>query len=169
VDEASIRSDLSCNAGLILVPKQVVERLQNDDQLAALLADGVAHSLQLQSARIAKEFLEIYGAQAVAELALSAVPGAFIAADVGAGIAAHKVEVLMEEGRRRIALTLMADAGYDPWQAPEAWRLLAPKHLPMGVATTKYPNRSGYQLGILNLQYGSERASTSATHASQTN
>jgi hypothetical protein len=44
VDEASIRSDLSCNAGLILVPKQVVERLQNDDQLAALLAQ-VRHDI----------------------------------------------------------------------------------------------------------------------------
>jgi hypothetical protein len=27
----------------------------------------------------------------------------------------------------------MDDAGYDPWQAPEAWRLLAPKELPVDI------------------------------------
>jgi hypothetical protein len=59
----------------------------------------------------------------------------------------------MEEQRGRVALSLMEDAGYDPWQAPEAWRLLEPKKLPADLNSLKYPNRSGYQLGILNLQY----------------
>ncbi len=45
VDEPQIRSDVFCNDGLILIPKQALARLKNDDQLAALLADGVAYNL----------------------------------------------------------------------------------------------------------------------------
>jgi hypothetical protein len=41
-----------------------------------------------------------------------------------------KEQIQMEEQRGRIALALLADAGYDPRQAPEAWRLLDPKHAP---------------------------------------
>ena len=48
---------------------------------------------------------------------------------------------LLEEQRGRIALSLMADAGYDPWQAPEAWRLMQPKRLPGDVSALPYPDR----------------------------
>jgi hypothetical protein len=167
VDETRIRSELACNPGLILAPRQVVERLTSDDQLAALLADGVAYNLQLQSGRIAAEFLEIAGAHLAADLALASIPGAFLAADLGSGIAEHELEVKMEEQRGRIALELMSDAGYDPWQAPEAWRLLAPRNLPKDVATIRYPSRSGYQLGILNLQYSADRVSAASTSQPQ--
>jgi hypothetical protein len=64
-----------------------------------------------------------------------------------------KEQIQMEEQRGRIALALLADAGYDPRQAPEAWRLLDPKHAPADPSALAYPSRSGYQLGILNLQY----------------
>jgi hypothetical protein len=158
VDEAKIRADLSCNPGLILVPKQVVERLANDDQLAAVLADGVAAALQNQSARLILEYRGLVGAEIAGEIAAAFVPGINLAADVGTGMVAHRIAVHADEQRGRIALALMADAGYDPWQAPEAWRLLAPKHLPKDPVTTKYPSRSGYQLGILSLQYRTKKA-----------
>jgi hypothetical protein len=45
----------------------------------------------------------------------------------------------------------MADAGYDPRQAPEAWRLLAPKKMPKDPSLLKYPSRAGYQLSFLRL------------------
>ncbi len=64
----------------------------------------------------------------------------------------------MEEQRARVALALMADAGYDPWQAPEAWRLLAPKKRPKDPDSLAYPERSGYQLRFLDQQYGEKRA-----------
>jgi hypothetical protein len=59
----------------------------------------------------------------------------------------------MQQQRGRVALSLMADGGYDPWQAPEAWRLLTPKHLPANLSALKFPARSNYQLEILKLQY----------------
>jgi hypothetical protein len=64
----------------------------------------------------------------------------------------------MEEQRGRVALALLKDAGYDPWQAPEAWRLVTPKHLPKDLNSLKYPSLGGYQLGILNLQYKKDDA-----------
>jgi hypothetical protein len=153
VDEAKIRSAFSCNEGLILVPRQVVERLKSDDELAAVMADGVAHSIQLQSARLIAEWRELFGAELAGAVAEIFVPEVYFANEIGGDIVAHKIEMRMQEQAGRISLALMTDAGYDPWQAPEAWRLLAPKKLPGDVSMLKYPNRSGYQLGILNVQY----------------
>ena len=62
-----------------------------------------------------------------------------------------------------MALALMADAGVDPWQAPEAWRRVAPKVLPKDWETVKFPSRGGYQLGILNLQYSRGKAAAAAS------
>jgi hypothetical protein len=167
VDETRFREDLGCNVGLILIPKQVIDRLTNDDQLAAVLADGVAANLQWQSARLAAEFKELLGAEIAGYVIGAFVPGVDLGSDVGVGLVERKVLIHMQEQRGRIALALIADAGYDPWQAPEAWRLLAPKRLPKDVATTRYPSRSGYQLGILNLQYTPDRASAAGTASSQ--
>lgn len=162
VDDVKIRSEIVCNVGfvatpsnlgLVLVPKQVVERLGSDDELAAVMADGVAFNMQQQSARLIAEWRELFGAEAAGGIAEAFVPGFNFANEIGVDILAHKIEMRMEEQRGRVALALMTDAGYDPWQAPEAWRLLAPKNLPSDVSAVKYPSRSGYQLGILNLQY----------------
>jgi hypothetical protein len=65
----------------------------------------------------------------------------------------HERDLRQEEQRGRIALALISDAGYDPRQAPGAWRLLSKKNLPKDLDSLKYPSRSGYQLGILRLQY----------------
>jgi hypothetical protein len=78
-----------------------------------------------------------------------------------------KDQLLAEEQRGRVALALMADAGYDPWQAPEAWRLLWPKSLPKDLGALKYPNRSGYQFSILSLQYNGGKAARGAEAARQ--
>jgi hypothetical protein len=162
VDDVKIRSEIVCNVGfvatpnnlgLVLVPKQVVERLGSDDALAAVMADGVAFNMQQQSATLIAEWRELFGAEAAGGIAEAFVPELYFANEIGVDIMAHKIEVRMEEQRGRVALALMADAGYDPWQAPEAWRLLAPKKLTGDVSLLKYPSRSGYQLGILNLQY----------------
>ena len=52
VDEDKLRSEICSYEGLILVPTQVAERLKTDDELAAVLADGVAYNLQRQAARL---------------------------------------------------------------------------------------------------------------------
>lgn len=62
-----------------------------------------------------------------------------------------------------MALALMADAGFDPWQAPEAWRRVVPEELPKDWETVKFPSRGGYQLGILNLQYSRGKAAAGSS------
>lgn len=131
----------------------MIERLHSDDELAAVLASGIAANLQRQAARVVNENRVLFGGEVASQVAAAFVPGLDIAYWVGESVAANKIKIAMEEERGRVALALMANAEYDPWQAPEAWRLLAPKHLPQNVSSLKYPSRSGYQLGILNLQY----------------
>jgi hypothetical protein len=151
VDDPLLREDLECTEGLILVPRQVVERLANEDQLAAIMANGVAYSMEAQSARLYAEFLELQGVKAAGYLAGSFVPGIDVGTFVGGQVVNHEILKRIQEQAGRIALTLMADAGYDARQAPEAWRLLAPKKLPKDASALSYPSRAEYQLGILRL------------------
>ena len=163
VDEAQIREAFGCAAGLILVPKQVVDRLKNDSQLAAVLADGVAFNLQEQSPRWTEENMELAGSAIGGGVAGGFFPWAGLGTEVATGVLAYMAVQNRDEELERIELTLVADAGYDPWQAPEAWRLLAPKKLPADSSHLKYPNRAGYQLATLNLQYRREDAAKSGS------
>lgn len=147
VDELDIRSDLSCRDGLVLVPAAVVGRLHNDSQLAAVLADGVAANLQRQRARVAFGLGLLKAAEVASYIAISP------AGIAGTKIVGHDFQRKLEDERGRIALGLMADAGFDPWEAPEAWRLLAPGQLPKDLAKLKYPARSDYLMEILWMQY----------------
>jgi hypothetical protein len=146
VADDKARSVLSCNAGLILIPKNAVERLQNDDQLAAVLADGIALNF------IRQLFSTADGVKMGAEVA-GAVAAGFPGVLASDAIVNHVQALKLERECARIALQLMDDAGYDPWQAPEAWRLLAPKELPVDIQSLDYTREGKYQLSILKLQY----------------
>lgn len=148
VDYDKIRSAGACNAGLVLIPKNVVERLKSDDQLAAVLADAVSMHLRAQLVKFLPYELALLAGETtpVAEL--------WLAANVADVVVAEKDRVKLEHEVGRISLQLMADAGYDPWQAPEAWRLLE-KRRPENGAPLKYTSEGNYQLGILRLQYRS--------------
>lgn len=147
--------------GLILVPARLVARFKNDDQLAAVLADGIAYCLQ-QGAPIVIQVNRTTLVEGAGLAAASLVPYGYLAESVGGPIMESKHERALNEQRWRVALQLMADAGYDPWQAPEAWRLAEPGKLPADTGTLKYPDRSGYQLGILSLIYRKPVASQAA-------
>lgn len=144
--------------GLILVPKLIVDRLTRDDQLAAVLADGVAFNLQRQAARLYGEGRLLDGIQ---DLGYFFLPVGLTAV-VGGRMVERNMLYTMEEQRGRIALALVSDAGYDPWQSPEAWRLLAPKHLPTDPTSLHYPENSGYLLSILSVQYSKATTPSSA-------
>ena len=165
VDDTRNRSEICYLDGLILIPKQVVERLENDDQLAAVLADGVAYNLQRQGARTVEDNRLYMGTQLAADLASVVVPGLGLASLAGSSAVAHKIALAREQERDRISLSLLADAGYDPRQAPEAWRRLAPRRLPDQGKFLPYPERSGYQLSILKLQFSSDSQASSAPTA----
>ena len=92
--------------GIILVPHQVVERLQNDSQLATVLADGMARALERQQYRT-------QGERKVAWL-------------VGGMSSEMAIRTEEKEQSGRVSLALLHDAGYDIDQAPVAWWLLDP-------------------------------------------
>jgi hypothetical protein len=169
IDDARDRAEFCSADGLILIPTQVVERLKSDDQLAAVLADGVAYNLERQAARAVKANRIAFGG-----LVAGSIGGGFSAWLALAGEEAATAgepngltgdPMAMQEQRGRVALSLLADAGYDLRQAPEAWRLLAPKHLPSNFDSLKYPMRSGYQLAILILQYNAASAAAAPNTA----
>ena len=149
VENNKLRGAACLLDGAILVSTQTVERLKSDDLLAAIVADGVACNLQRQTARRVMAMRK----ELSVDIAGAFVPGVGFAAMLGLGMTTRDDMAAMREERLRIALALMRDAGFDPWQAPEAWRLLAPKKLPVNPASIPYPDTGCYQLGILNLQY----------------
>jgi len=139
------RSAIFCGNGLVLVPLVAVVRLTSDDLLAAVLAEGVAGVLQQQA-----EDGRPYSVKDAADLALSANGGA-----VAMGVLVTeqlRTGRIWENGRGRMELALMADAGFDPHQAPEAWKLLAPERLPKDPTKLKEPERSRYLLDFLKVQ-----------------
>jgi hypothetical protein len=152
VDEKQIRSAIFCANGLVLVPVEVVNRLQNEDQLAAVLADGIAGELLLQAVN-GREFTLKDAAEmaAIGSLGFAGlIPAA--AGSVGGLVVLNDVNRAAEHERGRMALAFTADAGFDPRQAPEAWRLLAPGRLPKDRTKLKNPERSLYLQNILDTQ-----------------
>jgi hypothetical protein len=152
--------------GLILVSAQLAARFRNDDQLAAVLADAIELNLQQEAPVVFQ--LQVNRTT----LKEAAILGAVSLVPYGGGLAAsgvyyHEQQMIMQEQRGRVALQMMGDAGYDPWQAPEAWRLAEPGKLPADLSTLKYPERSGYQFAILSLIY-KKPASTRSSEAGST-
>lgn len=149
IDNNRLRGAICLLDGAILVSRETVERISSDDQLAAVIADGIACNLQRQTARTIMNVRRDLGIEIALDVAEGFVPG------IGLGKLAlmrNDYDTMAEE-RLRIALALMQEAGYDPWQAPEAWRLLEHKKVPANLASLPYPDTSCYQFSILNLQY----------------
>lgn len=151
VEEKNIHSDLGCgNDGLVLIAADAAARMQNDDQLVALLADQVAARLLARRPRSLQASEWVEGS---AQSAAAAAAGGLVAGSIAGTIVNHEMQRKLVEERGRMALGYLADAGYDPWQAPEAWRLLAPSRFPKDPSKLKYPSRSKNELTILNFEY----------------
>jgi hypothetical protein len=58
----------------------------------------------------------------------------------------------LREQRGRMALVYLADAGFNPRQSPEAWRLLAPAELPKDPSKLKYPPLARFELHLLDME-----------------
>jgi len=148
IDQPKWHDALTLPNGIILVPRQVVERLQNDSQLATVLADNIACALEKQSFRGQPAAQEMTAAQLASDVGGIFVPGLGLATGivnnrVAASIYRHAVE---QSGR--VSLTLLRDAGYDIDEAPKAWWLLAPKK-PKDMAETPLPERAAYLYATL--------------------
>ncbi len=144
IDTTWFRDALTVSNGIILVPHQVVERMQNDSQLAAVLAEAIAGDLEKIEYRIqpaakrANE--EFYGGMLV--------PLAGPVIQVAGMESYAKTLSRAEQQAERVSLGLLHDAGFDIDQAPVAWWLLAPKKSEP-ITEVPLPAHSAYLYGIL--------------------
>ncbi|MGA8530487.1 MAG: hypothetical protein WB622_12290, partial [Acidobacteriaceae bacterium] len=126
-----------------LVPHQAVDRMQNDSQLAALLADSIAVEMEAQDARMLQG-IRPTRKHATKELAIDA--GEVMAIGGTETLAAN---MLVEHHRfakeqrqsARVSLSLMHDAGYDVAQAPIAWWRIS-EGTEKSLAETSLPRQS---------------------------
>ena len=127
IDSTKWRDAASLSNGIILVPRQVVERMQNDDQLAAVLADNIAETIEKDTLHITSTYTKVVGAEVAGDVAGIFLPGAGLATLFAGGkVSAHGYTLELQQSGR-VSLCFLHDAGYDITQAPLAWWLLASK------------------------------------------
>lgn len=158
VDHMSVPQVIGSPDGLVVIPVQVVEKLQNDDQLAAMLAEGVAQSVEWLVPPAA------IGNAGPAMMALGEMP--FVGPLAGIALIStglfettHGTYAVRLDPMQapRVGLALMHDAGYDVRQAPVAVQTLR-----YGDAKTaeKAPSPlSAYLLKIIGLEYAHDAGS----------
>lgn len=123
IDAPKFRDALSLPSGVILIPYQILAKFQNDDQIAALLADHIARTLEKQTYRMVPAQ---QGMQA-ANVAGLFVPGVNILMDVSTHTANKSINTDLADQSGRVSLCLLHDMGYDIQQAPIAWWILESK------------------------------------------
>ena len=134
---------LTLPSGVILVPHQVVDHLQNDSQLATVLADNIACALEKQTYRMVPA-TQAMGAANLAGLAGGFfVPGLGLATSLATGGTAATIVRHNREQSGRVSLTLLHDAGYDIREAPRTWWLLNAKP-GKDIADITIPARANY-------------------------
>ena len=150
VDQSQWRDAVSLPSGVILVPHQVVEKMQNDAQLATVLADNIASVLEKQLLRALPGRKKREGAQLASDAAGIFVPG------LGLAVLAANAAVTADQKRHfedesgRVSLYLLHDAGYDVFEAPLAWLRLELLLAPDGA---RLPHRAEYLYKMLGEEW----------------
>ena len=141
VDSAAWKDAVTPPSGIITIPRDVVDRVKNDDQLAAVLADYIAESIE-------KAALRSSSALRTKRIGTAVQDSGFVLLGVGeiagGAIVKHYANKALEQTfdqSGRVSLQLMHDAGYDITQAPIAWWLLASKK-PEPIEKIKMPARA---------------------------
>jgi hypothetical protein len=147
IDEPwSVTYDLP--SGIVLVPIHLVDRLHNDAQVAAILADAMASILEKRDYRDQPTMYAMEAAGWATQAGGFFVPGLGLAGLGGNTVAFSTMERHNQEQSGRVSLGLLQDAKYDIYQAPLAWWLLASKK-PKDLAEINIPERARYLYEIL--------------------
>lgn len=148
MDAEHFRDALAFANGIILVPFPAISRLQNDSQIAAVLADNIAASLEKQEVRSQPAAHRLTGVAVAGNVVGLVVPGlGLVTGATTFGVAKHMI-TLQRRQSGRVALCFMHDAGYDLSQAPIAWWLLDPAK-PKPLEKTNLPDRAAYLYSTL--------------------
>jgi hypothetical protein len=127
IDAKKSRDAVYLSSGVIVIAHQVVERMQNDDQLATVLADNIAENIEKDTLHMVSVGRKVLVADIAGDVAGAFVPGLGLATDLAGGGAAQHIYDLQLQQSGRVSLCLLHDAGYNLDEAPLAWWLLAAK------------------------------------------
>lgn len=147
--------------GIILVPYPAITRLENDSEIAAVLADNIAASLEKQEILHQPAQHRMLAAGIAGDIGGLVVPGLGIATGLTTGGVEKHAITMHRRQSGRVALCFMQDAGYDLTQAPVAWWLLAPAK-PKPLAKTHVPDRAAYLFSVLGTTWRGQSAKTLA-------
>ncbi len=148
VDTDHFRDAVTFANGIILVPWPAIGRLQNDSQIAAVLADNIACALEKQQILHQPAAHALTAASWAGLAAGLVVPGASIATGITTASLERHAQTMSLRQSGRVSLALMHDAGYDIHEAPVAWRLLDPKK-PESIDKAEIPDRADYLYAFL--------------------
>ena len=162
IDGQGFLGAIALPSGIILIPRQVVERMQNDSQVAAILASGIAGILERQIYRDLPPSRALAAGELGAAVAGAFVPGGFLVESMVGGIRDQQ-QASIEEQDSRVSLDLLKYAGYDIDQAPMAWWLLA-SNKAKPVAKIDMPDRTTYLYRILGETWRNPAASAAQAH-----
>jgi hypothetical protein len=152
VDEPKWTNACTLPSGIILVPRQLVERLQNDDQIATILAVNIATALEKQQPTdIPAVLTTTLGHAAIQTAALFLPILSLPAAAVDLDARSQDKEAIQQADR--VSLCLLHDAGYDLTQAPVTWWLLASSK-PKPDYEIHLPSRALYLYEFLGTTWG---------------
>jgi hypothetical protein len=135
-------------SGIVLVPIHMVDRMQNDAQVAAILADAIASGLEKRDYRDQPAMYAMEAAGWATQAGGFFVPGLGLAGLGGNTIAFRTMERHNQEQSGRVSLALLQDAKYDIYQAPLAWWIVASKK-PKDLSEIGIPERARYLYEIL--------------------
>ncbi len=163
IDQSKQRDSRSMPSGIVLVPYQLVERLPDDSQLAAVLAISIAEVLEKEDLRTIPTTHKMLAANIAGAAASAFVPGVELVPSVANFTVVRSAQQHAEQQIARVSLWLLHDAGYDITQAPMAWWSLAaktkgdplPKDMPdrsaflyQALGSTWQPKSTAWQLGV---------------------
>ena len=165
IDATNWKDAFALPNGIILVPFQIVDHLQNDSQLAAVLADNMARVLEKQTYRAQPGQKKM----TIAEIA-SGVGGlyTFGATTIATTSVAAADKRNAEDQTGRVSLGLLHDAGYDIKQAPIAWWLLATDTAQKLPSTPLPPRAANLYKSLGSTWHSYSEVATSATTTLQT-
>jgi hypothetical protein len=162
IDTKLFRYALSLASGIILVPYEAVERVQNDAQLAAILADAIACAIEKRAYSWSSSLGNLRAVLMLAEVADDPLLGLSAVVTSAKAATGNFLEGTHEHSGR-VSLCLLHDAGYDIYQAPIAWWLLASKD-PKPIAEIRLPDHAAYLYRILGETWHNPAANATPAH-----
>ncbi len=130
IDEKHFKDAVTLPNGIIVVSHQVIDRLENDTQVATVLADNIATAIEKQTLRAIPAERKLSAAGIAGSAGGLLVPGLGIATGVADYKVATHLILMQEQQSGRVSLDYLNDAGFDVTLAPRTWWLLGtrPSH-----------------------------------------